>query len=190
MRTLLLGALLASTILPSLAHAQSAPSAQPIVVTVLPSPAAPLAPAAPMVESTRANWSLLAPGVGLLAGGWLIGWLTTVVWNLASAQCHGGSTGGGFVSGPTLTCDPPLGPYGEGDWQMAIPIVGPFLTFIGDDTFRGADLWFPIGMAALQITGVALLIAGIASPQHVTRPAPGAPQVQVGLGTLGVTMSF
>ena len=189
MRTLVLGVLLASALVPSLAGAQSAPAPQPIVVTVLPAPVAAPAAESPTVQSTRTNWSLLAPGIGLLAGGWLIGWLTTVVWNLASAQCHSGPSSPIFGI-PPLVCDPPLGPYGEGDWQMAIPIVGPFLTFLGDDTFRGADLWFPITMAALQITGVGLLIAGIASPEHVTRPAPGVPQVQVGLGSLGMTMSF
>lgn len=193
MKAIVLAVLLA-TLAPVLAHAQS-PAPPPLIV-VVPAPSAALAAPAtaptappPRVDETRTHWSLVAPGIAMLAGGWAIGWLTTFIWNLASAQCHSG-TSSGFISGPTVSCDPPLGPYGEGDWQMAIPLVGPFLTFIGDDTFRGADIWFPVTMAALEIGGLGLLIAGLATPEHARRPAAWTPEVRVGLGSMQVTMAF
>ena len=179
------------------AHAQSAPAERgvtpPGTVVGVPSASGSGAPAAgrptgawapitaaPLEDeaastaaaSTSTNWALVAPGIGLLAGGWLIGWLTTGIWNLASANCSSGSSGGSLISTPTLSCAPPSGPYGEGWWQMAIPLVGPWLTFVGDDTFRGDDVWFPALIGVMQPIGLGLLIAGLATPR--TAPARSA----------------
>lgn len=180
---ILLGALLAAALLPSFAHAQAA-SPAPVVVSVVPPSAPSAAPAAETV--TAPHWALIAPGIALFGGGWILGWLTTIVWNVASVECHHDPSGA-FLS-VAVTCDAPRGPYGAGDWQMAIPIVGPWLTFVGDDTFRGADIAFPIAMEALQLAGLALSIAGLASPRAVT--SRGATQLQVGVGSLGITTTF
>lgn len=133
---------------------------------------------------TETNWSLIAPGVALLAGGWAIGWLTTIIWNVASASCR--STG--FF---TSTCTV-AGPYGEGYWQMAIPLLGPWMTFVNDDTYRGSDIFFPILMGIMQPVGLGLLIAGLVSPEHVPARAPTAGQVdvRVGLSSLALELHF
>ena len=135
----------------------------------------------------RTNWNLVAPGIALLAGGWAVGWLTTVIWNVASVSC----TGSLFSTVAPLSCTT-LGPYGEGAWQMAIPIVGPWLTFIGDDTYRGGDIVFPVAMGLMQPIGLVLLIAGLTSPEHVPARAPTAGQVDVhvGLSSLSVDVHF
>lgn len=140
---------------------------QPVIV----SEPAQRAPAEEEVTTTGTNWALVAPGIGLLVGGWAIGWLTTGIWNLASANCSSGSSGGGLISTPTISCAPPSGPYGEGWWQMAIPLVGPWLTFLGDDTFRGNDIWFPVLIGVMQPIGLGLLIAGLATPRTRARRA-------------------
>jgi hypothetical protein len=135
----------------------------------------------------RTNWNLVAPGIALLAGGWAVGWLTTVIWNVASVSC----TGSLFSTVAPLSCTT-LGPYGEGAWQMAIPIVGPWLTFIGDDTYRGGDIVFPVAMGLMQPIGLVLLIAGLTSPEHVAARAPTAGQVdvRVGLSSMSLDVHF
>ena len=132
----------------------------------------------------RTNWSLIAPGIGLLAGGWIVGWLTTMIWNVASASCR--STG--FF---TSTCTV-AGPYGEGYWQMAIPIIGPWLTFVNDDTYRGSDIVFPVLMGIMQPVGLGLLIGGLVSPEQVPERAPtyGQVDVRVGLSSLSLDVHF
>lgn len=181
-----LGALLTAALWPSLVMAQAAPSpSSPIVVVVTP-PSEPAAPEPAAELTSSPNWALLAPGIALFGGGWIIGWLTTIVWNVASVECHH-DTSGAFLS-VAVVCDAPRGPYGAGDWQMAIPLVGPWLTFVGDDTFRGADIAFPIAMEALQVAGLGLAIAGLASPRTVTRR--GAAELQVGVGSIGIRGTF
>lgn len=132
----------------------------------------------------RTNWSLVGPGIGLLAGGWALGWFTTIIWNLASTSC----TTTGFLS---LTCTV-AGPYGEGYLQMAIPIVGPWISFLADDTFRGSDVIFPIFMGIMQPVGLGLLIAGLVSPKRVPAQAPtyGQVDVHVGLSSMSLDVHF
>ncbi len=136
----------------------------------------------------RANWSLIAPGIALLAGGWAIGWLTTAIWNLASTSC---TTTGTFFSGLSTTCTV-AGPYGEGYWQMAIPLLGPWMTFVNDDTYRGSDIFFPILMGIMQPVGLGLLIAGLVSPERVPEQAPtyGQVDVRVGLSSMSLNVHF
>ena len=140
----------------------------------------------------RTNWALMAPGIGLLLGGWALGWLTTIVWNLASTTCatYPGS-GPGFISFPEVRCSV-AGPYGDGYWQMSIPIIGPWLTFLADDTYRGDDIAFPIAMGIMQPIGLGLVIAAILSPDHVPARAPTAGQVdvRVGLSSLQLDVHF
>jgi len=190
MRTTLSLALSLSLVLTPLATA-SAQQAEPQVAPM--QTASAYAPIATRQEQsardgepahTQTNWSLIAPGIALLAGGWAIGWLTTMIWNVASADCR--STGW-FTSTCTVA-----GPYGEGYWQMAIPLLGPWMTFIGDDTYRGADIFFPVLMGIMQPVGLGLLIAGLVSPEQVPEQAPTAGQVdvRVGLSSLQLDVHF
>ena len=102
---------------------------------------------------TDTNWALVAPGIALLAGGWAVGWLTTFFWNRAGTSCRSA----GLLAG---TCTV-AGPNGDGYWQMAIPLIGPWMTFVGDDTYRGDDIFFPILIGIMQPVGLGLLIAGL-----------------------------
>ena len=131
------------------------------------------------------NWPLVGSGIAALAGGWALGWLTTFVWNLASTTCH--SVPGTFYSGLSCTV---AGPYGAGDWQMAIPLVGPWLTFTtGTNTFRGNDIAFPVFIGILEPVGLILMIIGLTSPIE-RRPRTASIEVTPGLGSLSIHGTF
>lgn len=178
----------------AIASAQQAESAQRVEPQVAPTQTASAYAPLPTYEEqvaregtparTDTNWALVAPGIALLAGGWALGWLTTIIWNVASASCR--STG--FF---TSTCTV-AGPYGEGYWQMAIPLIGPWMTFVNDDTYRGNDIFFPILMGIMQPVGLGLLIAGLVSPERVPAQAPtyGQVDVRVGLSSMSLDVHF
>jgi hypothetical protein len=156
--------------------AAPAPQQQIVIVT----PSAPYVPAPVPISDApreRTNWEVLAPGIGMLAGGWAIGWLTTIIWNLASTYCMPS----GFLG---LSCTV-RGPYGAGYWEMAIPLVGPWLTFTTDNTFRGADIWFPVLVGLLQPAGLVMIIVGVANPNR----SPASPSVRVSPSIGGLVVS-
>lgn len=134
----------------------------------------------PMEEDVRprrtssTNWSLAGPGIGLLAGGWLVGWVTTLVWNLASTRCPSGIFGGCTVAGP----------FGDAILQMLIPIIGPWWS-IGTESYRGNDIWFPTLIGVMQPVGLILLIVGLVTPNEAA-PEAGTVRVTPGVGGLFV----
>lgn len=121
-------------------------------------------------RGSSADWSLAGPGIGLLAGGWLVGWVTTLVWNLASTTCRSSSFG--FPTSCTVA-----GPFGDAILQMLVPIIGPWWT-IGSQIYRGNDVWFPALIGIMQPVGIILLIVGLVSHGD-PEPPPQAGTVRV-----------
>ena len=130
------------------------------------------------------QWSLLGPGIGAFAAGWLVGWITTAIWY---------GVAGGCDVRPATLAEPvgsrcPAGPASRGMWQMGVPLVGPWLS-VAENTFQGTDVAFPIVMGILQPIGVALIVIGLAMPKHVpARPAQAA--LRVGLSSFELELHF
>lgn len=182
---------LALTQAPSFAAAQeaaSAPSplveAQPGEVYGRPLSRAERAALEPVAEHNETNWALVGPGLGLSLGGYALGWLTTVGWALGASGCT--SRFATLADPIGNTC--PRGPHSEALWQMAIPIVGPWLSL---SAFDGSDVVFPVIMGIVQPVGLGMLIAGLLMPEHVpARPAAGQVSVRVGLSNVQLDVAF
>jgi hypothetical protein len=108
----------------------------------------------------RTNWALVAPGIPILGAGYVL----NVITGLLGGVC----VNWGWGSCPS---DEPWGAFRI--WSL-VPIVGPWAQLaalpanLGDNP--GWIAW-QVAMGALQITGLALLVIGLATPVRVVRPA-------------------
>lgn len=101
------------------------------------------------------RWELLGPGIALFAGGWLLTWIATSVWYGETTSC----TSTGWFGYSCVH-------YGPDDAALAfsfIPLVGPWL-MLASDSIHDAAIIPPVLFGLTQLTGLVLLILGVALP--------------------------
>lgn len=134
------------------------PAAPPPASAVYVPPAAPVytPPAVPR-ERRVIDWGLVGGGIGLLAGGWLATFVSTIVWYSATTSCA--TSAFGF---PT-DCTHIGGPGGSGLLFSFIPVVGPWLMLTDSYLDTPGEMVFPVIAGLAQDAGLILLIVGLAT---------------------------
>ncbi len=73
--------------------------------------------------------------------------------------------------------------------RLLIPLVGP-LTYVGDDSTKGAFQFLFVGDAVLQLGGLAVAVAGAVMRTPGVQPSARSFRPVVGLKTVGVAGTF
>jgi hypothetical protein len=145
---------------PMEASAQEPTAPQPALVFA-PEPTAPT-PAPASIEETRTNWALIAPGIGMLAGGYVLNLVTGLLGGVHVC----------FNIGVTSCDPPPPTSWSAFNAWSVVPVIGPwaqlaaFPEALGDNP--GWIAWL-VTMGALEAAGLTLLIVGLATPQPSRR---------------------
>ncbi len=197
---------------PSTSAAPPPPQAQVYVTTPTPQPQSvyvtPSAPAQPqcpagsqlqvdaygratcMVETTRHHISggLLGGGIGLLAGGWLLTWVTGTI------VVVGGAVGCGLGGGCSWTSDGSASAFFNWSW---VPVLGPWVEmgYLWPNADVGMFAWLAVE-GLIQAGGLVMLIFGaIGEDSVVLEPAPGyalrvSPMVTASAQGLSAELTF
>ncbi len=159
---------LALTLTPSVCAADVAPVRQGAPPPNIPPPEA--SDLAAPLDRPRTNWAVIAPGLALVAAGWILNvaaslpaGLCTDVFRVLSVASAGG-TGPGCRAGPAWDTFRLVG---------IIPLVGPFAQLALKPGSLQDDAWatWLVADGLAQVAGVVLLAAGISTSVSHDHPS-------------------
>lgn len=150
-----------------------------------PPPPVQLAPSeAPTRTTERPPVSVIVTGAVMFGVSWLVHGIVVSPF----AGCRYGITVGP-ESGST-GCAPE---WGDFRWMGFLPLVGPWVQIGLEPSDAGANAWAPYLVidGLLQLTGMGILVFGLATHETITRPArPGEVTVSAGPGGLQLRGAF
>jgi hypothetical protein len=115
---------------------------------------------APPHTEQRTNWAVLGAGIGMFAGGWVITWLSTILWYSFTTDC----TSSGWWS---YSCTHVGGPGGEGLAWSFVPVVGPWFMLSDPYLDTAGEVVFPILAGLVQDAGLVMFILGLVLKEDV-----------------------